>query len=126
MGTSSVTSTHSWIQAVGICDMVAIDDTFCMLAVRRGLLKAAYDQLIKHYHEGESVSSLCHLADSMYLVGFTYDGLVVWDEKKDEQLFRISEDEAFSIKRVLLTTSSCYMIKTGGGVMVLTIEDLNS
>lgn len=40
-------------------------------------------------------------------------------------LFKISKDEAFSIKRVLTTNS--FLIKTGeGGVKVLTIDDLKS
>ena len=61
----------------------------------------------------------------MYLVGFTYDGLAAWDEKKDQLLIKISNDEAFSIKRVLTTNS--FMIKTGeGGVKILTIDDLES
>ena len=63
--------------------MIAIDGTYYMLAVRKGVLKAAYEQLINYYLQGMSVESLCHLADSIYLVCFTYDGLIAWNEKKD-------------------------------------------
>jgi hypothetical protein len=123
--TSKIMGTHSFAPTGSINDMIAIDDTYYMLAVRRGLLKVAYEQVISYYLQGMSVDSLCHLDDSVYLVGFTHDGLVAWDEKKDQLLFKISKDEAFSIKRVLTTNS--FLIKTGeGGVKVLTIDDLKS
>jgi hypothetical protein len=123
--TSKITGTHSFAPTGSISDMIAIDDTYYMLAVRRGLLKVAYEQVINYCLQGMSVESLCHLADSVYLVGFTHDGLVAWDEKKDQLLFKISKDEAFSIKRLLTTNS--FLIKTGeGGVKVLTIDDLSS
>jgi hypothetical protein len=70
--------------------MIAIDDTYYMLAVRRGLLKVAYEQVIRNYLQGMSVESLCQIVDSVYLVGFTHNGLVAWDEKKDQLLFKIS------------------------------------
>ena len=54
-----------------------------MLAALEGLLKCTKDQLIKHYHEGELVSSLCQITDSIYLVGFLNDQLIVWNEQTD-------------------------------------------
>jgi hypothetical protein len=125
MKTFKITSTHNFTQTGGISDMIAIDGTYYMLAVRKGVLKAAYEQLINYYLQGMSVESLCHLADSIFLVGLTYYGLIAWNEKKDQMLFKISKDEAFSIKRALTTKS--FIVKTGeGGVKVLTIDDLET
>jgi hypothetical protein len=49
MKTSKITSTHPFLQTGGISDMIAIDGTYYMLAVRKGVLKAAYEQLINYY-----------------------------------------------------------------------------
>ena len=66
-----------------IRDIIAIDDTHYLLACDNGLLKSTKDQLIKHYNKGREVSSLGHITDSIYLVGFRDYGLIVWDEEKD-------------------------------------------
>ena len=59
------------------------------------------------------------------MLGFRDDGLIVWDEEKDYQLFRISQDKVFSIKRVM--TANTFIIKTKlDGVKVLDIDDLKS
>jgi hypothetical protein len=92
-----------------------------------GLLKTTKDQLIKHFHKGRWVSSLCHVTDSLYLVGFREgDGLILWNEQTDQLLSKIcSDDRLFSIKRVLTTNN--YIIKTdNSGVKVVTINDLES
>jgi hypothetical protein len=97
-----------------------------LLAALFGLLKTTKDQLIKHYHKGKWVFSLCHVTDSLYLVGFFKDGLILWNEQTDQLLYKIcSDDRVFSIKRVLTTNN--YIIKTEkDGVKVLTINDLES
>jgi hypothetical protein len=56
------------------------------------------------------------------LVGLDIAGVVVWNEEKDEQLWKICSDFTLSIKRVITTKN--YMIKTNGGVKLLTIDDL--
>jgi hypothetical protein len=45
MKNSNITSTHKFEEAtaVGICDIVAIDDTHYLLAAYRGLLKTTKD-----------------------------------------------------------------------------------
>lgn len=74
--------------------------------------------------------SLCHITESIYLVGlFKYD-LTLWNEQTDQSLFKISSDCVVSIKRVMNTNH--FIIKTmwplggGNGVMMLTINDLES
>jgi hypothetical protein len=89
-------------------------------------LKTTKDQLIKHYHKGKSVRSLCHVTHSLYLVGFYNYGLILWNEQTDQLLSKISDnDGVFSVKRVLTTNN--YIIKTeNDGVKVVTINDLES
>jgi hypothetical protein len=49
----------------------------------------------------------------------------VWDEEKDQELFSISDDMVFSIKRVMNTNN--FIIKTEQqGVKVVTLDDLKS
>ena len=51
------------------------------------------------------------MADSIYLLGLYYQfSLIVWDEEKDQQLFKISNDLVLSIKRVMTTNS--YIFKS--------------
>ena len=96
-----------------------------MLAALNGLLKTTKDQLIKHYHKGKWVISLCRVTHSLYLVGFINDGLILWNEQTDQLLSKICDDSVFSIKRFL--TANNYAIKTKyNGVMVVTINDLES
>ena len=62
-----------------INDIVAIDDTQYLLATNEGLMKTTKEKLVKHYYQGKRVRSLCHLSDSLYVVGFN-DKLIVWSE----------------------------------------------
>ena len=95
------------------------------MAGDEGLLKATKDQALKTYFEGKPACSLCHIADSLYLVGFIDDGLIVWDEKKDQQVVQICPDHVISIKRILSTNS--YIIKTKqNGLKLLTIKNLKN
>ena len=103
--------------------MIAIDDTTYLLATYEGLLKTSKDQLIKHYLKGENVTSLCHITDSLYLVGFRYAKLIVWDQQKEQEMYHFSEDDVVSIKRVMSTDN--YILKRNyDGVKLLTINDL--
>ena len=84
--TFSITHTHQFTEGGSINDIIAIDDTNYLLAAYNGLLKTTKDQLINHYHKGKNVGSLCHITDSVYLVGFrVYDTgkLIVWNEQSD-------------------------------------------
>jgi hypothetical protein len=82
--TSSITHSHYFTEAgLGILDIIAINDTHYLLATFKGLLKTTKDQLINHYHKGKTVFSLCHINDSLYLLGFYYYQLIVWDEETD-------------------------------------------
>ena len=65
-----------------ISDIVAIDEAHFLLASTARILKATKDQEIKKYSISGSINCLCHIADSIYLVG-SFDGLKVWDEKND-------------------------------------------
>jgi hypothetical protein len=127
MNTSTVTYSHKFTQAGDeIYDIITIDDAHYLLAAEKGLLKTNKDQLINHYHKGKRVTSLCHLTDSNYLVGFYWDdGLILWNEKTDQLLSKICGDTVFSIKRVITTNN--YVIKTEDeGVKVIYINDLDS
>jgi hypothetical protein len=81
-----------------------------LLAALEGVLKTTKDQLINHYHKGKWVRSLCHVADSLYLIGFVGDKLILWNEQKDQLLSKICNDTVISIKRVMTTNN--YVIKT--------------
>ena len=83
MKTSTITHTHKFTEGSQILDIIAIDDTHYLVAGYRGLLKTTKDQLINHYHQGKWVRSLCHVTDSLYLVGFYEDGLILWNEQTD-------------------------------------------
>ena len=123
--TSKITSNHQFTDGNGIRDILAIDDTHYLFAASKGLFKTTKDQLIRHDYQGQWVLSLCHVTDSIYLVGVREYGLILWDEEKVQQLFRISYDLAVSIKRVM--TINSFIFKTGeGGVKLLSIDDLKS
>jgi hypothetical protein len=64
-----------------IRDIVAINDTNYLLATYRGLFKNTKDSILNHYFKEEQVSTLCHIADSIYLVGFDKRKLIVWNEQ---------------------------------------------
>ena len=79
-------------------------------------------QAIKNYFQGKGVESICHIAESLYLVGSCYR-LIVWDEHSDQQLFQICQDRVFSIKRIL--TTNTYILKTEKyGLKLFTIKNL--
>jgi hypothetical protein len=80
--TSSITHTHEFTEAGSINDIIPIDATHYLLAANEGLLKTTKEQLINHYQKGWLVKSLCHITDSIYLVGFVV-GLKVWNEETD-------------------------------------------
>jgi len=86
-----------------IKDMIAIEDSEQLFLAGWGLMKVTKDQIIEHYLLGKWVRSICHIADSLYLVGFKEDGLIVWNEESDQQLFQICQYRVFSIKRILNT-----------------------
>lgn len=107
-----------------MCDMIVIKDSHQLLmAGAKGLLKATKDQAIKHSFQGKFALSICHIIESLYLVGFMDYGLIVWNEQTDEKLFQICQDRVDSIKRIL--TTNTYFIKTyKNGLMSLTIKNL--
>ena len=106
--------------------MIEIEDSEqLLLAGDEGLLKATRDQEIKHYFQGKFILSICHIAESLYLVGFIRgSGLIVWNEHIDQQLFQIYQDRVDSIKRSL--TTNTYIIKTENGLQLLTIKNLKN
>ena len=114
MKTSTITDTHKFTEGDDINDIIAIDETHYLLAAFKGLLKTTKDQLINHYHKGKWVRSLCHVTHSLYLAGFWGDGLILWNEQTDQQLFKIFDDYVSSIKRVLTTNN--YIFKSNSGV----------
>jgi hypothetical protein len=79
MSTSTITSSHKFIEGSDIYDIIAIDDTHYLLATWQGLLKTTKDQVINHYYKGKNFWSLCHFHDSIYLLGLTNDGLILWN-----------------------------------------------
>ena len=73
-----------------ILDIITIEESdLLLLAGGGGILKATVDQAIIHYFKGMHAKSICHIAESFFLVGFFHDGLIVWNEQIDQQLFQI-------------------------------------
>ena len=103
--------------------MIPIDGSHFLLATARGLLRTTKDQVVIHYYENQTVRSVCHFADSLYLVGLVNEDMVaLWNEQTDQQLLKISEDLAWSIKRV--PTTGTFILKTQeDGLKLLTITD---
>ena len=123
--TYNITSAHKFSKGDTIRDIIEIDDNHYFLAALNGLLKTTKDKLIKHYYDEEVVTSLCHITDSKYLVGFENAKLVVWDEKKEQEMYQIIDDGVYSIKRVMRTDN--YIIsKRNDGVKLLNIFDLQN
>jgi hypothetical protein len=87
-------------------------------------MKTIKGDQINHYHKGKDVKCLCHVTHSLYLVGFGIDGLILWNEKIDQVVSKICDGRVISIKRVL--TANTFIIKTGKGLEVVTIKDLDS
>ena len=64
--------------------MIAIDGSYFLLATAHGLLSTTKDQVVKLYFDGKTVRSVCHFADSKYLVGLVNENMVaLWDEQTD-------------------------------------------
>ena len=102
----TITHTQQFREIGNIKDMIAIEDSGqLLLAGDNGLLKATKDIAIKHYFQGKKAVSICHIADSLYLVGFFHEGLIVWNEQSDQELFQICQNLVFSIKRILNTNN---------------------
>ena len=119
MKTSTITNTHYFTEGGSIYDIIAIDDTHYLLAADQGLLKTTKHQLINHYHKGDHYISLCHVTDSLYLLGLNWHGLILWNEQTNQLLYKISKHRVWSIKRVLSTNN--YLIKTFEGVNIVPI-----
>ena len=84
LNNNTITSTHEFSEGSHIWDIAAIDDTHFLLAAKEGLLKTTKDQLLKHYHKGKLVDTICHIADSFYLLGLVNEQqLCVWNEHTD-------------------------------------------
>jgi hypothetical protein len=77
--TSTITHTHLFTEGFIINDIIAIDEAHYLLGADLGLLFTTNDQVIDHYYEGDSVRSLSHITDLLYLVGLTEGGLIVWN-----------------------------------------------
>jgi hypothetical protein len=68
------------------------------------------------------IKAICQIAESLFLVGFYHDGLILWNEESEEQLLQICQDQVCSIKRIL--TTNTYIIKTRkNGLKSLTIKN---
>ena len=65
-----ITSTHKFNEGGDINDMLAIDDTNFLLATAQGLLRTTRDQVVKHYYKAKTARAVCHIVDSIYLVGY--------------------------------------------------------
>ena len=80
--------------------------------------------MVNHYYKGTSVTTLCHIADSIYLVGsYGLESMAVWNEQTDQELFTVYNNRVVSIKRVLSTSS--FIIRTSKeGVKLLSIKDI--
>jgi hypothetical protein len=109
INTSTITSTHRFIEGDSIYDIIAIDDTDFLLGALSGLLKTTKDQVINHYYKWEYVTCLCHITDSLYLVGLDKK-LIVWHEEKEQEMYKICDAQVDSIKRVKNTDN--FILKT--------------
>ena len=79
------THTHDFKGAGGINDILEIGDNenrHFLLAANLGLLKSTRDQLVSHALKSMKVTALCHMSDSLYLVGLN-SKLIVWNEQSD-------------------------------------------
>ena len=119
-----ITHTQQFSEISDIYDMIEIEDSEqLLLAGREGVLKATKDRAIKLYFKWKWTLSICHIAESLYLVGFSQNNLIVWNEQSDQQLSQIYIYQASSIKRILTTNS--YIIKSwNNGLELLTIKNL--
>ena len=79
-----ITSTHKFNEGGDIHDILAIDDAHFLLATAHGLLRATRDQVVKHYYKGKTARAVCHIADSIYLVGLENENMIaLWNEQTD-------------------------------------------
>ena len=67
-----------------------------LLGTSKGILHSSRDTLVKHYFEGTKITALCHIRNTLYLVGGR-DNLFVWDLQEDKRLKYISTDYICSI-----------------------------
>ena len=109
-----------------IYDIIAKDDSQLLLFTDAGLYDCNKDKVsrrdyINFYYHNRS-QCICHIADSIYLVVF--GNLIVWNEQTNKMLIEISDDFAYSIKRVM--SSNHFIIKTHKKVKLLTFIDFKS
>jgi hypothetical protein len=84
LGNHLITSTHKFNEGGDINDMIAIDDAHFLLATAQGLLRATRDQVVKQYYKGKTARAVCHIADSIYLVGLENENMIaLWNEQTD-------------------------------------------
>ena len=84
VGNPLISSTHKFIEAGDIHDVLAINDTHFLLAAALGLLRTTKDQIVKHSFKGQTARALCPIADSLYLVGFVNENVIkLWNEQTD-------------------------------------------
>jgi hypothetical protein len=79
---SKITHSHVFFEGKdGIRDLVSINETQYLLATSKGLLKTSKDLILTRHIKRKSISSLCHVTDSIYLMGLhKKNKLVVWNE----------------------------------------------
>jgi hypothetical protein len=68
---------------------------------------------------------LCHITDTICLVGFKDAKLIVWDEEKEQEMYHINIDKVDSIKRVM-STDNYILKKRNDGLELLIINDCES
>ena len=81
--------------------------------------------MVAHYYQRDTVKTLCHISDSIYLVVVgSEEWLFAWNEQTNTELFSVHYYSVTNIKRILSTNS--FIIKTHNeeGVYLLTIKDL--
>ncbi len=84
LGSSLITSTHQFREGGDVHDMLAIDASHFLLAAAHGLLRTTKDHVVKLYCKGKTARALCHIAESMYLVGLVNENMIVlWNEQTD-------------------------------------------
>lgn len=68
-----------------IYDITPIEQSeLLLLAGEYGVLKVYKGHALKHCFKGMKAYSICHIAESFYLVGFKYYGVILWNEETDQ------------------------------------------
>ena len=96
-----------------------------MLATKDGLCKTTREQMLAQWFKGEVTNTVCHLSDSMFLVAFKLNKLIVWDEALNQQLLEICTYSVVSIQRVHVYANT-FLLKGSKGVKVLTLRGLST